>query len=70
MATYTIKINERTKKGRMVLAFLKSLNYIENTQMEKERFLKDLKDAGNEALKIAQGEIKWKSLDELLKELG
>ena len=44
MATYTITVNERTKAGKSLVAYLKSLGVIDEPNEETLQAMKDIED--------------------------
>ena len=51
MATYTITVNERTKAGKSLIAYLKSLGVIDEPNEETLQAMKDIEDGNVTAYK-------------------
>lgn len=72
MATYTIKINARSKKARYLLGLIGELSKNDKgitVLEEKSKFMKSL-DQSFKELKLAdEGKMKFKSAREVLEEL-
>ena len=67
MATYTITINERTKKGKTMLKFLKSMGVF-GRKMTKRNKARDLTQQAINEIKDRKG-TRCKSFEEYLKEI-
>ena len=72
MATYTIKINTKSKKARYLFGLINELSKKDkgiSVLEEKSEFMKSLDQSFKELKLVEEGKIKLKSAREILEEL-